>query len=229
MSKGDRICFDASIQDDIIGIGIYHDNKKIKLHKAHNISLKPGESYKAEFIGLVTAMEYVYANEIINPLLFTDNETLATNGIPDYLIEKYGKARLHWIPREFNKIADKLSKISKKTSNNIKNLKCSKITREYLGAFDKDKKLKLLNMLATNEFRKIVLSDADTCSTQEWKAIKNMYRSSDYTFVMMCVMFNIFKNTNRTKLLRESFKRKKDLSIDSINYELDKLTNRVDN
>jgi len=193
MSKGSRICFDASIQESRIGVGIYNDNNKTKIHKSYNISLNFNESYKAEFIGLVTALEYCYTENIIKPKLFTDNLELAEKGIPEYLKEKYGSAKLYWIPREFNKVADKLSKASKNVSKPLK--KEEQITRGYILNLDYKKKLKLVKMLANSEFRKEFLHLLKKGSVKDFqKYIGQNYRTKiDSSFLSLVYELCIYK------------------------------------
>ena len=226
MSQGNRICFDASIQEKAIGIGIYDDSAKVKIHTSYNIVLDSGESYKAEFIGLVTAMEYMYTNKIKNPLLFTDNIKLAENGIPDYLIEKYGKARLYWIPREFNKVADKLSKSSKQVS---KTLSSTKLTKKYFTALDKNNQLKALKIIAKTEFSKLFLKEMQECDMDRFREIKNLYRKSDYVFVQMVLMLNLlhgsYKGVNKMHSLKSNCSRKNTITMDAIIHEYSKVNN----
>lgn len=178
MSKGARICFDASVKENgVVGIGVYDDSNNIKLHKSYNTTLVPTQSYKAEFIGMVTAMEYAFTNNLKNPNLFTDNQLLSKKGIPDYLIEKYGFARLYWIPREFNKTADHLSKSSKNVSDPV--------TVEYIDSFSPNKRKKLLSLLATNDFRKKMLKYFCNCDLLEFKRMMKAYRKSDRVFIYL--------------------------------------------
>lgn len=188
MSKNKRICFDASIQDSVIGIGLYNDNDNVKLHKSYNINLDYRESYKAEFVGLVTAMEYSYENNFKNPKLFTDNLKLAENGIPDYLIKKYGYAELYWIPREFNKVADKLSKVAKSTKKTLTN--STEITWDTIKNMKQKQKLRLLVLLAKSEFSKMLLDKFKRGITpEEIRKIKSLYRKEDYEFLYVYNMF----------------------------------------
>lgn len=178
MSKRARICFDASVKEDgVVGIGVYDDSNNIKLHKSYNTNLTPAQSYKAEFIGMVTAMEYAFTNDLKNPNLFTDNQLLAKKGIPDYLIEKYGFAKLYWIPREFNKTADHLSKSSKNVSDPV--------TVEYIDSFNPNKRKKLLKLLTINDFRKKMLKYFCNCDLLEFKRMVKNYRKSDHVFMYL--------------------------------------------
>lgn len=189
MSKNKRICFDASIQDTVIGIGIYNDNDDIRLHQSYNINIDYRESYKAEFIGLVTALSYCYENNFKNPKLFTDNLKLAQNGIPSYLIKKYGFAELYWIPREFNKEADKLSKVSKKEHKVLTQVDIS-VTWDSIKNMSNKNKLKLLKILAKSPFAKAMLNEfKQGIDTKNIKKIKGSYRKDDTYFLYL---YNLF-------------------------------------
>lgn len=208
MSKGTRVLFDASVQEDVVSIGVYDDSNKIKLHKSYNVDLKCHESYKAEFIGLVTALEYCYLNEIKYPMLFTDNRELADKGIPNWLQEKYTRAELYWIPREFNRVADKLSKSSKNVS---KKIKLTKVTKAYIKSFKYPDKLKFINAIAINDFRKKFLKLLESGSIQEFKEFMNKkYRAKDSSFLSLVVELEIY-NTNKEysskKMIMDVFKK----------------------
>jgi len=226
MSKGARICFDASIQESRIGIGVYNDNNKTKIHKSYNIKLKYHESYKAEFIGLVTALEYCYTENIVKPKLFTDNLELAKRGVPDYLKEKYGTAELYWIPREFNRVADKLSKTSKNVSKSLK--KEGQITRGYILNLDYKKKLKLIKALATSEFRKEFLHLLKKGKVKDFqKYLSQNYRAKiDTSFLSLVYELKIYDSvsayTQKRKVM-DYVKKVNPITNSKINKELEIL------
>lgn len=168
------ICFDASLKKNIVGVGIYDMKRGHKEY--HSFSTNKECTTTAETIALVCAMEYMYKNNIHNPNLFTDNLAVANNGIPDYLIQKFGDARLFWLPREFNTEADKLSKDAREVSTvPIKDLNTSVINdtkaRPYgsrtnvikdgvildLGTFIRslplNKRISLLRRMALNDYQ----------------------------------------------------------------------------
>jgi len=156
-NKKQIICFDASIiKSGRVGCGVYDMTNLKKVYKTFNTNLKHHESYKGEMMALVTAMEYMYANNIKNPYLFTDNLTLANDGIPDFLIEKYGEAQLYWIPREFNVEADLLSKKARNVKTTpIKDLNSTNIVdlSVSLRQFPKNKRANLLVRLAISDYQ----------------------------------------------------------------------------
>lgn len=156
-NKKQIICFDASIiKSGRVGCGVYDMTNLKKVYKTFNTNLKSHESYKGEMMALVTAMEYMYANNIRNPYLFTDNQALANDGIPDFLIEKYGEAQLYWIPREFNVEADLLSKKARNVKTTpIRDLNSTNITdlSVRLRQFPKKQRASLLVRLAITEYQ----------------------------------------------------------------------------
>jgi hypothetical protein len=122
MGNSHLICFDASLCSDGIGIGIYDHTlcKNIKRKIPHsNLKQKTNGSFIAEKLALVYTIRYIKESNIkSNIRLFTDNESLANQPISKKLLTRYNIAQnslsLHWIPREFNKQADKLSKVIQK-------------------------------------------------------------------------------------------------------------------
>jgi hypothetical protein len=132
MSKKRLITFDASIRNDLVGIGIYDSTKKKKVHKSF---IKPNKNFsalEAERMALVSALQYMQEEGIKDAHLFTDNQNLYNEGINKALIKKYASpnAELFWLPREFNKEADALSKagskkVKKELGTNINDLKHS--------------------------------------------------------------------------------------------------------
>lgn len=106
-----NICFDASIRNGVVGIGIF--NTKWKGKEYHSFNYDGKSSLTAETMALALAMEYARKNQIEKPRFITDNKQLSTNGIPEHFLLKYGYTdfvELVWVPRELNTEADKLSK-----------------------------------------------------------------------------------------------------------------------
>jgi hypothetical protein len=166
MADGFKICFDASVRNGLVGIGIWDFEKKVK--KYVSFSSNNTSSYTAEKMALAVAMEYAYSNSYKNPYYFTDNSTLAENGIPKDFIKKYGNGRLHWIPREFNLEADELSKLGSKVVGNtsINSLE-DNISKEFnliesLSEYGFQRKIDFLKRIATKhserEFIKLLMA-----------------------------------------------------------------------
>lgn len=111
------ICFDASIHDTI-GIGIWDYTNKFSSYKKYP---KPAEncgSNIAETMALIASLKYMKNNNIQCAFLFTDNMEVANKGISKKLLLKYNLSldtKLFWIPRQFNREADLLSKVARKS------------------------------------------------------------------------------------------------------------------
>lgn len=193
----DIIHFDASICNGVCGIGVWDLKRQVKVYKSYAIDKQC--SYTGEIMALLTAMEYAWENKISNPILLTDNSTLAEQGIPKRFTKKFGTARLHWIPRELNEEADALSKegrlvstipltsITQKISkNNVQQL--SMKIRNY----PKDRKVILLKRLASTEYQMALISVYDFKS----KTITSTFNPElDTSFVKF---FNSIRKCNET-------------------------------
>ena len=107
-----NICFDASIRNGFVGVGIY--DMKTKQKEFHTFNYNGKSSYKAEKMALALAMAYARNYNLENPRFFTDNKQLGDEGIPTNFLERFEyvewNPELHWIPREMNTEADALSK-----------------------------------------------------------------------------------------------------------------------
>jgi ribonuclease HI len=133
------ISFDASIIGKTVGIGVYNGNNGESLHFEFDIQVN--SSRVAEEMALICAIEYANDLNLHHPFFFTDNINLFKDVMDNQkkYLNKYQSImtdfiskktlNLHWIPREFNKKADALSKIkseivsAKKISNKNKKVK----------------------------------------------------------------------------------------------------------
>lgn len=127
------ICFDASVRDNIVGIGIHDTKKEVKINKRFSTP-REMTSCQAETMALIATLQYIQEINTKPTIyhIFSDNMNVVRNGISNHLIEKYCQGFqvfLHWLPREFNTIADKLSKdgsavseITLNQNSQIKNL-----------------------------------------------------------------------------------------------------------
>jgi len=114
------IAFDASISDcGIVGIGIHDIKRKDTVGRTYNSPLKSNNSYHGEKAALLFSMEYAFHKLYTHINFFTDNKSLADNGIPLNFLKKFPfeSCNLNWIPRELNKDADKVSKRYRKNGD----------------------------------------------------------------------------------------------------------------
>lgn len=158
MARNDFISFDASVKDGKLGIGIY-DNLTFK-HFTYYTTIDKDCSFKGEQIALGCALKYAHKIKRTKLNLYTDNQAVANHGIPkqfQHLVE--GKVvKLTWIPREFNKEADKASK-GKTDPVNVQADKIIKnSTRKALLQHPFDEKIKLLKRISddTTEHNEII-------------------------------------------------------------------------
>lgn len=108
MKKTPKIFFDASLKNNIVGIGI-HDfisNKQISLSKSFS-SKSTTEAENLAFQKAISFALKIYSVSEIH--FFTDNKNLF-DSFKTKVINST-KINLFWIPRELNSIADKFSKI----------------------------------------------------------------------------------------------------------------------
>lgn len=122
------IFFDASINNGMIGIGIYDYSNKREISKRIAIKKQINlNSFNAEIIAMISSLQYIQEQNISNKIhLFTDNMHLYKTGISPKLLEKYkipkDQLQIFWVPRELNTKADELSKmnnnVSLKNNNN---------------------------------------------------------------------------------------------------------------
>lgn len=150
MSKLRLISFDASIgASGKVSIGILEHKTKTSIRKTYNI--KTDSSLVAERIALIETLKYIKSNDIEGAHLFTDNKTLAHEGIKRKVLKNYvnnlGKFTLNWVPREFNKEADKLSKpeVKEVDPEMLFNIKIAIKQKPFTD------RVKLLKRLARNE------------------------------------------------------------------------------
>jgi len=116
-AKTPRVFFDASIRNNCIGIGIYemttNDSTSITIQCSYDMV-----SSKAEEIALRQALEYSltkYKSKTVK--LFTDNFFVyrANREVFELFNSRNNTdITLHWIPRELNTEADRLSKLGSK-------------------------------------------------------------------------------------------------------------------
>jgi len=107
MSTLTKICFDASVHEGFVGIGIYNFDTQEEI--IHRYKANDMDSTTAETMALVKTLHYMKERNITKAHLFTDNQAVAKKGISNKL-SKNISASLTWIPREFNVDADRLSK-----------------------------------------------------------------------------------------------------------------------
>lgn len=108
--RNNFISFDASIREGILGIGIY-DNLTFE-HFTYYTDISKDCSFTGETIALGCALQYAYKIKRTVVNLYTDNKSVANNGIPkqlQHLVENM-QVTLTWVPREMNKEADRASK-----------------------------------------------------------------------------------------------------------------------
>jgi len=110
MSTLTKICFDASIHNNCVGIGIFNFDTKDEEYHRYSLPREKINSTIAESMALVQTLKYMERNKIKSAHLFTDNKPLAERGIERQLLKKFKDVTLTWIPREFNEDADRLSK-----------------------------------------------------------------------------------------------------------------------
>ncbi len=130
----DFICFDASLKDGKVGIGIYDNLTKTS---TNHIVDCPNNSLMGETIALGYALLQAKRTNRSFVHLFTDNKTLGDQGIPDKFkyITDHIKCTLTWIPRELNKDADLASKhaffpeVKNPSQSLLKKLQRNKINR----------------------------------------------------------------------------------------------------
>ena len=107
MSTLTKVCFDASIHDGCIGIGIFNFDTKEELKFRFKC---PTDSFMAEKMALVKTIQYLKTLCITSAHIFTDNQGIANEGISKNIKNGLKDVNIHWIPREFNEDADRLSK-----------------------------------------------------------------------------------------------------------------------
>ena len=66
MAQGFKICFDASIRNGLVGIGVWDFEKKVKKYVSFS-SKNNMDSYTAEKMALAVAMEYAYSQDFKLP------------------------------------------------------------------------------------------------------------------------------------------------------------------
>ena len=141
MSTIMKICFDASLHQGCVGIGIFNfDTKEEEIHRYEHRT----DSTEAERIALIQTIFYLRKSGITAAHLFTDNEGLAKNGIAKTILKGFSHLTLTWIPREFNEDADRLSK------------KAHTLTPKILKPLPKPRLIKILT--TPNEY-KVTISD----------------------------------------------------------------------
>jgi len=127
LKKSPKIFFDASISTNgKIGIGIYelNSNEKTIITIQNNLKL---DSNFAEELALKKSLVFATSRFSNNHFMFfTDNISLYRKYRKTFdnfksIQDKKIFISIHWIPRELNKEADKLSKLG--SSDNIKNIK----------------------------------------------------------------------------------------------------------
>jgi len=202
MSKGQKICFDASIRNGVVGIGIWDYSTKFK--KYVSFPSDNPSSYIAEKMALAVAMEYAHSKKYINPYYFTDNSKLAEEGIPNKFKIKYGTGRLHWIPREFNKEADELSKkgsdvISKVSISSLEDNKTETFNLILkLSDYTFERKINFLKRIATQNCETIFV-DLITAKGKGHYPASYMKRIKNFVYIAT----NIFKKEELSKYTRK--------------------------
>lgn len=161
MSSLTKVCFDASIHDTYIGIGIFNFDTKEKLSfRVSLIQDKKIASIDAERIALVKAIHYLREQNITSAHLFTDNIELAEKGLSKTFKNEFSYLTLNWIPREFNKDADKMSKEGHTKECFLKidkmSKKVEKMTKKTPDNTPYDKKHK---MYYNDAYKKIINAD----------------------------------------------------------------------
>jgi len=191
MSTIMKICFDASLHQGCVGIGIFNfDTKEEVMHRYEHRT----DSTEAERIALIQTIFYLRKEGITAAHLFTDNEGLAKNGIAKEILKGFSHLTLTWIPREFNEDADRLSKKAHTLSPKIlKPLPTTsneyKVTISNRAIFDTVKgaslrqKLVLLERWAKTPYSMSLFNEISSGSRTI--TIDNRYRKTDRLFIIM--------------------------------------------
>jgi len=198
------ISFDASIKEGYVGIGIFNNNNGDSLH--YKFKIKMNSSRMAEEMALLCAIKYANDNYIATPFFFTDNLPLFNdiNENQQMYIDKYSKImtkikhkkriNIHWIPREINTEADKLSKI-----------KCKTVSKKSIKS--KSKKLKnrneiLKNILKKKDDKKYSNKFANLLATINDKKARTLLRSkySKSEKILSYIDYFFLASTNNQKV-----------------------------
>ena len=169
MASKTLICFDASINNGKVGIGIWDASHQTKVFKSFPVpNAHKFGSNEAERMALIATLQYMKENDIKQAHIFTDNMNVYNEGISKSLLRKYtdamDSAELFWIPRQFNKEADALSKKGsevskvpvqvlqeKKQSHGNSSIETS--LKQSLKSYSKEKRFDLMKRLAITDYQ----------------------------------------------------------------------------
>ncbi len=231
MANKTLICFDASIRDGKVGIGIWDSTNNRKVFKTFGMPYKNFQSDEAERMGLIATLQYIQEFNITQAHLFTDNQNVYNEGINKKLLRKYTKkmsyVELFWLPRQFNQEADLLSKkgseVNKVAINTLvqQNIdKSSAATGTGLNlrikSFTLTQRFKLFRRIATSEFQMNFCNMIENPKTGVLDKAKDTEDNRFVRFVFACVKSTECSNLD---VFRKHFNKRPCLS----NKQIEKL------
>jgi hypothetical protein len=225
MSNKNRniIFLDASIRNDKLGIGIYHQTKKHKFFKSLYLNGKNINTSFAEKMALYTAMKYAYNNNLSNIVFCTDNLTITNNDSFFELLKKFPlkDSSLIWIPRELNSISDSLSKQgSNITITDIENYAINSSRTNtttftdlslIMGAYSFEQKINFLKKIAISHMEYEVIRMLKNGSKDVYKFCYNKDISA-FLLIVNTIIFPNERTTYVNKRLKKTFKNKSNTS-----------------
>ena len=189
-NRNNFISFDASIVNNVLGIGIYDNLTSTHYHYKTNYT--DNCTKKAETIALGCALLYAQKINRTKLNLYTDNKGLADSGIPNqytHLVQNK-EYNLRWIPREMNKEADAASK--GKTVDAGSSVITSKANLEYDNSLgfrnlSCDSKIKLLERVKKTKGHSEIIRMLKTGTKGNYN-----FQNSNQNSIFLRLVFTIF-------------------------------------
>ena len=110
---------DASYNEKSTTIALYDmSNNAGFITNVGNNEFNINNSYEAEYLAAVNAIFYCKRKNYGKCTILVDSEQLENNK----KLNRFKKIKISWIPREINKVADRLSKMKNNTSKEHRNI-----------------------------------------------------------------------------------------------------------